>query len=110
MHPGVFILLPTEARVACEIHMSVSTCVFIILLMKTSRYGLRLSGDDCTHPSNKDIRLLGFMSYILGLLDTLLVYDHNCGISYAHYQCLLYVLDMDTDTGNICIHVVSKYI
>jgi hypothetical protein len=50
------------------------------------------------------------MSYILGLWDTFLVYDHNCGTYNAHYQCLLRVLDVDTDTGNICIHVVSMYI
>ena len=72
---------------------------------------MRLSGDyDCTHFSNKDIRLLGFMSYILDFLDTFLVYDRNCGIYCAHCQCILHVLDMDTDTGNICAHVVSKYI
>jgi hypothetical protein len=46
------------------------------------------------------------MSYILGLLDTFLVNDHKCDVYCAHYQCLLHVLDTDTDTGNSCIHVV----
>jgi hypothetical protein len=67
------------------------TCQYMSFHYTASKHKdmVRLSGNnDCTHFRNKDIRLLGFMPYILSLLDTFLVYDHNCGIYYVHCQCL----------------------
>jgi hypothetical protein len=88
-----------------------STWVFVVLLIKAPRLWFEVFCDDeHTHFCNKNIRLLGFMSYSLGLLETLLVYGHNCEMCCAHYQCLdlcwIWVLVLVTA---VSIVLVSTY-